>query len=66
MTERPEADPWLTYAQAAEIVGVHKNTLRAAVRRGDLPVARASHTIVRMLRSDLDAWVRGHRVSDAS
>jgi excisionase family DNA binding protein len=63
MSEQHEADPWLTYQQAAEIASLHKNTLRAAVRRGELAVSRASHTIVRLRRSDLDAWLR--RVSDA-
>lgn len=57
MTGEQEQDPWLTYEQAAQIVGVHKNTLRAAVRRGDLQVSRISHTIVRMRRSWLDAWI---------
>ncbi len=58
MTERSEADPWLTYQEAAQIVGVHKNTLRTAARAGDLEVARLSHTLVRLRRSALDQWVK--------
>jgi excisionase family DNA binding protein len=56
MTEQ-ERDPWLTYAQAAEIVGVHKNTLRSAARSGDLDITRMSRTLVRLRRSALDRWI---------
>jgi excisionase family DNA binding protein len=52
-----EVDPWLTYQQAAQIVGVHKNTLRAAVRRKELEVSRISHTIVRIRLSAVNRWV---------
>jgi excisionase family DNA binding protein len=57
MSEQHEADPWLTYQQAAAIVGVHKNTLRAAVRRGDLQVMRVSYRLVRMRQSWLNDWL---------
>jgi excisionase family DNA binding protein len=57
MTERSEADPWLTYQEAAQIVGVHVNTIRRAVRREQLEVTRVSHTVVRMRRSALDRWM---------
>jgi excisionase family DNA binding protein len=65
MTERPEADPWLTYAQAAEHVGANHQTIRRAVRLGQLPVSRVSKRLVRIRRSWLDAWMNASRtVSD--
>jgi excisionase family DNA binding protein len=57
MTERPEADPWLTYQEAAQIVGVHKATIRAAAKRGDLQVVHVTQRLVRLRRSWLDAWL---------
>lgn len=52
-----EQDPWLTYEQAARIVGVSHQTIRTAARKGDLEVCRVSHRIVRIRRSWLDAWM---------
>lgn len=66
MTGEQEQDPWLTYEQAAQIVGLHINTIRRAVRKGELQVVRRSHTIVRMRRSWVDAWLQGASVGQAS
>lgn len=61
MTGEQDTDPWLTYQQAAQVVGVNTQTIRRAVRRGDLQVARISHTLVRLRRSWIDAWVESVR-----
>jgi excisionase family DNA binding protein len=58
MTEQ-ERDPWLTYAQAAQIVGVHKRTIGNAAKRGDLQVRRTTQRLIRLRRSWLDAWIDG-------
>ena len=58
MAGEHEPDPWLTYQQAAQRVGLHVNTIRRAVRRGELQVARRSHTIVRLRQSWVDAWLQ--------
>jgi excisionase family DNA binding protein len=57
MSEQHEADPWLTYQQAAEIVGLHKNSISAAAKRGELQVSRLNQRVVRLRRSWLDAWI---------
>jgi excisionase family DNA binding protein len=61
MTERPEADPWLTYQEAAAHVGVKHQTIRRAVRLGQIPVSRVSTRLVRIRRSWLDAWMSASR-----
>ena len=66
MTERSDVDPWLTYQEAAAHVGVNHQTIRRAVRRGELVAARISHRLVRIKRTALDEWVTRERtVSDA-
>lgn len=36
---------YITQAQAAELLGVHEDTVRAAIRRGDLPVVRLGRAV---------------------
>ncbi len=58
MTGEQEQDPWLTYEQAAQRLGVHKSTIRKAVRSGALPVTRMGYRLVRIRCSDFDVWVQ--------
>lgn len=48
-----EAQEFLTIPQAAEILGVHKNTVWTRVREGSLPAVRISPRLVRIRKSDL-------------
>jgi excisionase family DNA binding protein len=58
-------EPLLTYDEAAAVLGIAPRTLSAWVARGRLPVVVLSHTVRRIRRSDLDAFVaeRVRRVS---
>jgi excisionase family DNA binding protein len=59
-------EQWLTYEQAATRLGVHKSTIRKAVRLGELPVTRLGYRLVRIRCHDFDVWVQkaaeGYRV----
>ncbi len=57
MTGEHEADPWLTYQQAASVIGMSPQTLRVAASKGELEVKRLSRKTVRIRRSWLDAWI---------
>jgi excisionase family DNA binding protein len=46
---------WLTITQAAEEFGIHKNTIRNLIRRGELPASRIGERIIRIQRADLQA-----------
>lgn len=44
---------WLSISQAAEQFGVHKNTIRNLIRRGELPASRIGERIIRISEADL-------------
>lgn len=46
---------WLSISQAADKFGVHKNTIRNLIRRGELPASRIGERIIRISESDLQA-----------
>ena len=50
--------PLLTVAQAAEVAGVHPETVRRAVRTGALEVAGYAGKRPRLRREDLERWLR--------
>ena len=45
----------LSIAQAAEIKGVHKNTIRNRIKDGSLPAVRLGRNIIRINLADLEA-----------
>jgi excisionase family DNA binding protein len=49
--------PLLTVAQAAEVAGVHPETVRRAIRSGALEVAGYAGKRPRMRREDVDGWL---------
>jgi excisionase family DNA binding protein len=54
------SDQWLTVAQAAEIVQVHPETLRAWLRSGRIPATLLSRRAgYRIRASDLEAFLSG-------
>jgi len=62
----PEPDHWLTTHEAAERVGVHAQTIRRAVRAGNLAARRPGGTATGPLRidpADLAAWMPAARVA---
>lgn len=49
-------DRWLTLAHAAEYADAHPETLRRAIRRGDLDAAKFNRNL-RIRLSAIDAWM---------
>jgi excisionase family DNA binding protein len=54
--QRPERDhePWLTLAQAAEVLGLSKDAIRMRVRRGTLRYEKGEDGKAYVFRTDLD------------
>ena len=50
-----------TLPQAARLLGVSTNTLRAATRRGELPLYRVGTRWLRVRWSEAIAWIEGKR-----
>lgn len=55
----PRATVWLTYAQAAEYLGVSRSGLYSAVQAGRLKPSGRNGKVVRFTHADLDAFMRG-------
>jgi excisionase family DNA binding protein len=54
----------LTATAAAEIAGVHPETMRRAIRSGAIEVAGYVGARARLRRADVDAWIAGGRRLD--
>jgi excisionase family DNA binding protein len=52
-------EPLLTAAAAAEVAGVHIETMRRAIRLGEIEVAGYVGSRPRVRRAAVDAWVAG-------
>ena len=48
--------------QLAQVYGVGRQTVSAAIRRGDLPAARFGPKRIVVLRSDFETWLRSHAI----
>jgi excisionase family DNA binding protein len=46
---------WLTIKQAAEVKGLHPNTIRNCIRDGRLPAVRLGARVIRVNSKDLEA-----------
>jgi len=55
--------PLLTVAQAAEVAGVHPETVRRAIRSGALEVAGYAGKRPRLRREDVDQWLHASAAS---
>jgi excisionase family DNA binding protein len=55
--------PLLTVAQAAEVAGVHPETVRRAIRSGALEVAGYAGKRPRLRRDDVDGWLHASTAS---
>src|SRR5919109_5225476 len=55
--------PLLTVAQAAEVAGVHPETVRRAIRSGALEVAGYAGKRPRLRREDIDQWLHASAAS---
>lgn len=51
-------DQILTVAEAAALLKLHPETIRRAIRTGELPATKFGYRTVRINRSDLDKWVK--------
>jgi excisionase family DNA binding protein len=51
----------LTVAEAAARLKVHPETIRRAIRKGELRALRFGHRTVRIAPADLEAWGRGEK-----
>jgi excisionase family DNA binding protein len=61
--ETPGPDDLLTYAQAADHLGLRVGTLHSLVHCLRVPHIRFGRRLVRFRRTDLDAWVEQHSVA---
>ena len=63
-TDRISLAERLAYSQreASIVSGISPAELRAAIRAGQLPVSRIGKRTLRILRADLEAWLRSHRI----
>lgn len=66
-TEPPKSqespDPLIDAKAAAKLLSISEQTVWAMAKRGDLPCVRFGKKIVRFDRSDLLAWIGGHKVA---
>ena len=64
MTPGVAARSWLSLSAAARYAGVGRDTLRAAVSRGELPAARLTDSRraqFHISKADIDAWMQSHQ-----
>ena len=47
---------WVTIVEAAQLVGMHPESIRRAIRTGELEAARLGHRTYRIEKTALDAW----------
>lgn len=52
----------LSYAEAAELLGIVRNTLYSMVRRKRIPHVRLGSRLVRFRRAELEAWMEARSV----
>jgi excisionase family DNA binding protein len=50
----------LSVREAALLLGLHEETIRRAVRRGELKACRLGHRTLRISRADLEEYFRSH------
>ena len=53
----------LTLSEAAELLGISRRTLERRIAAGSLPVFRDGPRLMRIARSDLEAYVRCHTMA---
>lgn len=46
--------------EAARLLGLHEETIRRAVRKGELKACRLGHRTLRISRTDLESYFRAH------
>jgi excisionase family DNA binding protein len=58
-------DELLTYENAADLLGVKKQTVQVWVRQGKIGVVRLSHKAPRISRADLHTFIADRRTEAA-
>lgn len=59
--DRADHEEWLGVAEFADEIGVKVDTMRSWIRRGEGPPAYKIGALVRIKRSDANAWIEGRR-----
>lgn len=57
MPDEPQKGVLLTPQEAADLLGVSRETIRRAIRAGDLKATRLGYRTVRVTKADLDEWI---------
>ena len=55
MNQNTQGKTLFTIQECASYLGVHKNTIRNLISRGDLPAKRIGERIIRIYKVDLDS-----------
>ena len=59
--EHQNGEEWLTVQQAAEHIQRDYHEVYRLVREEEIPSYRPSERCIRIAKSELDRWMRGHR-----
>ena len=65
MEEQKPKNPYLTFAQACEYLGISANSLYTMTCRKKIPYYKPSGKSIYFLESDLLAWIQSKRVDTA-
>lgn len=55
----PENDRYMSVDEAARYLSISQQTLMRYIRAGQIPVHRIGARLLRLQRSEIDAWVQG-------
>lgn len=64
LASRPTQDEYLSPAHAAKFADVEETTIRAWITAGRLPRYRAGGRLIRVKRSDLEAYLAAEKAED--
>jgi excisionase family DNA binding protein len=57
MPDEPQGGMLLTPQEAADLLGLSRETIRRAIRSGELKAIRLGYRTVRVTKADLDEWI---------
>ncbi len=68
VTAMPEDNVWLTIGEVAGLLKIHPNTVRRLINTGRMAACRLGGTggLIRIAADDLDAFLRGSRITTAT
>lgn len=62
--QNPAPRNWLTIGQVAEELGLHRNTIYAMVKRGDLEALRYNKRVIRIPRQALENLLTTYKAGE--